>query len=202
MPPHFPHARPKQVFLSISWSDNGVFLFFLSPHHDGHSSGDLCSYPSHYLFILFVTIWKFRTLNISLLLRTVMRLRLPTREHHQTLMSRHSETQTWIPSRASIFRPGGTFLSTGKLLQESWSLQGGYYAFALVVWFTQLSCVVVLIYILAITSLIITLYCFILSCSPRHLFKDLLELRVLKEKTNWSFSYCYFWSPPDLKRIF
>lgn len=127
MPPHFPHARPKQVFLSISWIDSGVFLFFLSSHHDGHSSGDLCSYPSHYLFILFVTIWKFRTLNISLLLRTVMRLRPPTREHHRTLMSRHSETHTWIPSRASTVQTRWDVsvhrqASAGKLEFAGWLL--------------------------------------------------------------------------------
>lgn len=69
-------------------------------------------------------------------------------------------------------------------------------------WLKQLSCVVILIYILAIASHIIKLYCFILPCPPLHLSKGFtcIELRVLKEKTNWSFSYCYFWSPPDLER--
>lgn len=174
--------------------------FFSSSHHNGHLSGDLRSYPSHYLFILFVTIWKFRTLNISLLLWTVMRLRLPTGEHHRTLTSVHTEAHTWIPSRGSIVQARWEASVHRQASAVELEFAGGYYAFTLVLWFTQLSCVVVLIYILAITSLITTLYCFILPCSPLHLFKDLPELRILREKTNWSFSYCSFWSLPDLKR--
>lgn len=102
MPPHFPVPEPNRDFSVSLGVNSGMFLFSSSSHHDGHSSGDLSSYPSHYLFILFVTIWKFRSLNISLLLRTVMRLWLPTGEHHWTLTSRHSETHTCIPSRGSI----------------------------------------------------------------------------------------------------
>lgn len=48
----------------------------------------------------------------------------------------------------------------------------------------QLSCVVILIYIWAITTLMIMLYCFILPCPPPHLCKGLLELRVLNGRTN------------------
>ena len=46
----------------------------------------------------------------------------------------------------------------------------------------QLSSVVMLIYILAITSLIITLHCFILPCPLPHLCEGFLELSILKRE--------------------
>lgn len=133
-----------------------------------------------------------------------MRLWLPTGEHHPTLMSMQTETCTWISSRGSIVRARWDVsvyrqASAGELEFAGWLLCI-HFGLTILTDSKQLSCVVVLIYILAITSLMIRLYCFIPPSPTLHLYKDLLELRVLKRKTNWSFSSCYFPSPPDLER--
>lgn len=143
---------------------------------------------------------------ISLLLWTVMRLQLLTGAHHPTLMSMQTEAHTWILSRGSIVQARWDVTiykqaSAGELEFAGWPLCI-HFGIMIHTDSKQLSCVVILIYILAIASHIIKLYCFILPCPPLHLSKGFtcIELRVLKEKTNWSFSYCYFWSPPDLER--
>lgn len=128
-----------------------------------------------------------------------MRSWLPAQEHHRTLTSLQTEISTWLPSHGSVVvvRWGVSVyrqFSVGELLFAGYLLCI-HCGLMIHTDSKQVSCVVRLIYILAITSLKIILYSFILPCHPLHLFRDLPGFRVLKRNSNWSFSYCYLWSP-------
>ena len=123
---------------------------------------------------------------ISLPLWTVMRLWLPTGEHHPTLMSIQTETLTWIPSHGSTVQARWDVsicrqTSAGELEFAGWLLCS-HFGLMIHIDSKQLSSVVILIYILAITSLIIMLHCFILPCPLPHLCEGFLELCILKRE--------------------
>lgn len=174
----------QQVLFRIPRSDNGVFFIFLvlSPW-SALVRGSPCLSVSLPLHLSPFGISGF--LIISLLLWTVMRLWLPTGEHHPTLMSVQTETQSWIPSHGSTVPARWDVsicrqASAAELEFAGWLLCS-HFGLMIHIDSKQLSSVVVLIYILAITSLIIMLHCFILSCPP-HLCDSFPELSVLKRE--------------------